>query len=351
MAAYRATVAWPDGSVTDETFAACTGSLPDGTLHLDDGRRAVAVWRFPFDPDLPGLAKANDETAMAELLSDLGLGGGPVRCIVRAYRPRRRAVIEVRGPKGRVFVKVLRPKRVEQLHQRHRLLVANDVPAPHSLGWTDDGLLVLQSLPGPTLRDAIFRNAPVPPGAAILAMLDRLPEQLIDSPWRSSWLERVDHYADVAAAIVPEHAQRVLALAATIRAEAGVGPTVPVHGDFYEAQLIVDGPSITGLLDVDGAGPGDRLDDLGCLLGHLSVLAAGDPERSARINEVGAEYLASFDLKYSPADLRYRTAAVVVSLLSGPHRVQDPNWEAATVHLIDLAERWLASAQQAAGRR
>jgi hypothetical protein len=226
-------------------------------------------------------------------------------------------------------------------------MIASQVPAPHSLGWTDDGLLVLQALPGPTLREAIRAGTgPVPSGESILDLLDRLPAGLATGPKRPSWLDRVEHHAAVVAAIMPAEAHRVGRIADAIRAEAGTGPTVAVHGDFYESQLLVDGSAISGLLDIDGAGPGDRLDDLGCLLGHLSVLATIDRQRSGRINAVGAEYLAAFQHTVDRADLRYRTAAVVVSLIAGPHRVQDPTWPATTRRLVDLADRWLASARR-----
>ena len=131
----------------------------------------------------------------------------------------------------------------------------------------------------------------------------------------------------------------------TIAAEAGTGPTVPVHGDFYESQILVDGGRVCGVLDVDAARTGDRLDDLGCLIGHLSVLAQLDHARAGAINRLGARYLASFERTVDAADLRYRTAAVVISLATGPHRVQDRNWPALTRRLIDLAERWLLSAR------
>ena len=59
---------------------------------------------------------------------------------VRAYRPRRRAVIEVVAPTSRLFVKVLRPTRVRDLHERHRLLTDAGMPTPHSLGWTAENM-------------------------------------------------------------------------------------------------------------------------------------------------------------------------------------------------------------------
>ena len=343
---YRAQVRWPSGDVRDETLVACTDDAPPGALVLDDGVDRVAVWRFPHDPDLPGLPAACDEGVVAALLADLGLGGGPVRLRTRAYRPRRRAVIEATGPRGRVFIKVVRPDRVAALHHRHRLLVAGGIPAPESLGWTPDGILVLQALPGRTLRHALRgRSTPIPGGADVVALLDRLPAGLADGPSRQSWLDRAPHYASVVAAALPDEAERATAIAGALAAEAERGPTVPVHGDLYESQLLVDRGRICGLLDVDTAGPGDRLDDLACLLGHLSVLAQIERDRAAAISRAGARYLAAFEATASPVQLRYRVAAVVVSLATGSHRVQEPGWQAGTRRRLDLAEEWLASAR------
>jgi aminoglycoside phosphotransferase len=348
-ASYEAKVRWADGRATTELLAAATGDLPDGVLHLDDGTDRVAVWRYPHDPGLPGLPAANDPAAVAALLHDFGLSDAAIRLRVRGYRPRRRAVIEAVGSHGRLFIKAVRPDRVEALHRRHRLLVAAGIPAPASLGWTSDGLLVLQALPGRTLREAIGTAAP-PSGQDIVAMLDRLPVELADGHRHRSWLDRVVHYAAVVGAALPDQAERADGVARAIAAEAGTGPTVAVHGDFYESQLLVDGGRICGVLDVDAARLGDRLDDLGCLIGHLSVLAQLDRRRAAAINRLGARYLAIFERTVDPADLRYRAAAVAISLATGPHRVQDARWPATTRRLIALAEQWLHSGRRARRR-
>lgn len=346
VAAYAVRVRWADGRVRDETFAATTADIPEGTLVLDGGDAHIAMWRFPHDPDLPGLAAAADPQAVARLLASFGLGGGPVRLTTRAYRPRRRAVIEATGPAGRLFLKVVRPDLVQQIHERHRSLVAAGVPVPHSLGFTDDGLLILQALAGHTMRESLRSRTPrLPDGAAIIAMLDRLPVDAATNGRRRSWLDRVEHYAASVASVLPERADQVRGIAAAVSAEAGTGPTVAVHGDFYESQLLLTGRSITGLLDIDTLRLGDRLDDLGCLLGHLSVLAHLEPQHAATIKRAGAAYLAAFEHTVDPADLRYRTAAVVISLATGPHRVQQPRWPATTRRLVDLAGEWLASAR------
>jgi Phosphotransferase enzyme family len=305
------------------------------------------VWRFPYDPALPGLAAACDEAAVARLLAELGLGEGPVQLRTRAYRPRRRAVIEASGTRGRLFIKVVRPDRVEALHDRHRLLVRAGIPAPQSLGWTPEGILVLQALPGRTLRQALrSRTTPLPSGSDIVALLDRLPLELAHGRPRQSWLDLAPHYAAVIGAALPAEAGRAARLAEALTAEARAGWTVPTHGDFYENQVLVDDRGrICGLLDVDTAGPGDQLDDLACLLGHLSVLAQVDRERAPIISRAGARYLAAFDQAVPPDQLRYRVAAVVVSLATGSHRVQEQGWQAATRWRLELAEHWLASAR------
>jgi hypothetical protein len=346
VAAFAVKVRWADGRVRDETFAATTADAPEGTLVLDGGDTRIAMWRFPHDPDLPALAAATDPTAVARLLADFGLGGGPVRLTVRAYRPRRRAVIEATGPAGRLFLKVVRPDLVRQIHERHRDLVAAGVPVPHSLGFTDEGLLILQALTGRTMRESLRDRTPrLPDGGAITTMLDRLPLEAAESGRRRSWLDRVEHYAASVGSVLPERADDVRRIAAAIHAEAGTGPTVAVHGDFYESQVLLTGRSITGLLDIDTLRLGDRLDDLGCLIGHLSVLAHLEPQHATSIKRAGAAYLTAFERTVDPADLRYRAAAVVISLATGPHRVQQPRWPATTSRLVDLAGEWLAGAR------
>ena len=117
-----------------------------------------------------------------------------------------------------------------------------------------------------------------------------------------------------------------------------------MHADLHETQLLLDGDRISGLLDLDTAGPGRRADDLACLLGHAHVLAQTEPAHAATTLALARRWLAEFDRRVDPVDLRARTAGVVVSLATGPHRVQSAGWEDLTRARLDLAERWLAAA-------
>lgn len=331
---YAARVEWPDGTVTAETFGAAAGRVPDGVLRVTDGETEVGVWRFPFDPDLPGLAVACDPVRMGGLVDRLGLGT-LTGLAVRTYRPRRRAVVAVTTSAGTVFVKVLRPDRVERVHDLHRRAAGACTPVP--LGWTPDGLLVLSALPGRTWRSALLSGARDVAADDVVALLDALPVALAEGPPRRTWGQKAGHYADTVAAVAPSLADRARAVAAAVDHDTPEGPTVPVHGDFYEAQVMVEGGRVTGLLDIDTAGPGERLDDAACLLAHLDVLALINPG----LTHPGPELRTRFERDLDASALARRTAAVVLSLATGPHRVAEPGWELATAERIALAERWL----------
>src|SRR5690606_11855324 len=112
----------------------------------------------------------------------------------RAYRPARRAVVEATGRRGRLFLKVVRPERVEALHDLHRSL-AEHLPVPDSLGWSDRGVLVMTALPGLTLREALrSSHQPTPPPAEVEALLDRLPSELASAPPRRDLFSAAAHH-------------------------------------------------------------------------------------------------------------------------------------------------------------
>lgn len=355
---YRARVAWAAGQ-REESLGASTGlgpveACPPSVVVVSDGEREVGVWLFPLDPGLPALAAVYDPATVAALFESFGLPTGKVRLQLRAYRPRRRAVIEARTGRARLFLKVMRPHKVAELHERHRLLHEAGVPVPQSLGWNDDGLLVLAALGGTSLREALRGGAKhVPSGADLLALLDRFPSAARQLPHRKAWSDEVAHYARILAAAVPEEAQRVDDIAHRVRAGLARYRDAQdaVHGDFYESQILLHGGTVTGVLDVDTAGPGRRADDLACLLSHLAVIAQVDPANEATTHAVAARWLSEFERRVDPVELRYRIAGVTMSLATGPHRVQENDWRRATRDRIELAEAWVRSAERLKAQR
>lgn len=357
VARYRAAVRWADGRRAHQTLVASTSVSTPGTSHPRRGVPTpnVSVWLWPHDPALPGLAPALDRHRIAALLRDLGLdAGGRPELAVRAYRPGRRAVVEVTTAAGaRLFLKVVRPGRAAGIHRRHGLL-APHVPVPPSLGWTADGVLVLAALPGTTLRAVLGAPGPTSPEAPapaeLLTLLDRLPPELLDAGAARRPLDRAVHDAGVLAATLPDIADRATDLAGRLgdlAATLDVPPTVPVHGDLYDAQLVVDGGRFTGLLDVDGAGAGARADDLANALAHLSVMAQRTPAPH-RFDRYGTALWAGADRAHGERTLRPRVAAAVLALATGPFRAQEAAWTAETERRLALAERWLRPVGMAA---
>ena len=343
---YRAAMRWPSGQATSETFVAATGdSLPaHGAAVFEDGSARVAVWRWPNDPFLPGLADALDPNKVASLLEDLGSDGGAVQLRTRAYRPGRRAVIEATGRRGRLFLKVVRPAKAEALHQLHRSL-APHVPVPASLGWTNPGVVVLAARPGLTLRQALRSSQqPPPPPQVIVGLLDRLPAHLAGQSPPRDLLSSIEHHAQVIAATVPSARGPLETLLGSLRSCISPDPSkvTAVHGDLYEGQLLVDGSRITGLLDIDTAGAGLRVDDLANFCAHLSVLALVT-DRPKRVKRYGADLLGYAERHHQPSELRPRIAAAVLSLATGPFRVLEPEWAHNTLRRLELASEWLAN--------
>lgn len=347
---------WPGSSITTrhrlsieggtlagrQSFVCVGGRIPKGAMIVEGEPGPVGVWRFPHDPALPGLSPALDGGRAARLLADLGAADGPVTTSLLAYRPGRRAVVSVAGVRQGLHLKLVRPNKVGVLHEAHQHL-SSTAPVPVSLGFDPErGLIALQSLPGVTLRAAMEDDAePIPSVAEIIGLVSSLPRPRDDrvSP---SPIERVPELGPLITAIAPDLAERVRRLVDAIGPEQ-VPATVPVHGDYYESQLLVGDGRLHGLLDVDTYGWGRPGDDAATMLGHLSVWA-GLSEYPNRVLDLGNRLLKAWDRILDPVDLRVRTSAVALSLAAGPFRVQSAGWPGETADRLAIAERWLQSA-------
>lgn len=349
------TVRWAAGGRQGEEYLlATTCPVPPGTPGATTATlagRDVVVWRHPHDPHLPGLPYATDRAALADRL---GLDADHATLTLVTYRPLRRAVLRISGPGehgGRPttsYLKVVRPDRAGDLVRRHDLLAGAGVPAAPctDLGA---GVVRLDELVGTPLTDLLAADgaAGVDP-RAVVDVLDRMPRDLLTMARRPAWAERVRHHAYAAAAVVPERAALVDELAARVEHLMSVsdpGPLVPTHGDLHEANLLVRGGRVVGLLDVDSAGPGHRVDDLACMLGHMSVLPALAPDVHRHVAAALPRWVEAFDALVDPVALRARTAGVVLSLVAGARR-EDGEWRADAEARLDAARAWVEEGER-----
>ncbi|MCL3777092.1 MULTISPECIES: phosphotransferase [unclassified Actinomyces] len=357
---YTAVVASPDGSRGTEYLCATTARLTNpqapGVNRVaptgGDGP-AVHVWRHPADPELPALTVACTPSLLSRRL------GSPVRATMVAYRPTRRAVVRVTYRDGSTsYAKVLRPAVSGSFAQRHRMLRAAGVPAPEVLRDDPDGLVLLSAGQGVALSGLLSRGMDTAQAQRVLssltALLDSLPQSALALERHPAWSERARHYAHAAATVLPEHATRARAVAEGVEqlmAVSDPGPVVPVHGDFYEANVLMEGEGVTSLLDVDSLGPGHRVDDLACLLGHVSVLDHLAPASYPHLRPVLETWTQLAEAQVDPVALRARCAGVVLSLVAGARRDDGGPWRPDAEGRLARAELWLAQAREIQARR
>lgn len=338
-----------DYLVASTAPAALAAAATSAVVRLSDGDLDVALWRHPGDPALPGLAGSCDVATVATWLP------GTTRLEMVTYRPLRRAVVRALGPGGVTgYVKVVRPEHDERLARQHEATA--QLGSPRVLARPGPGVLVLADVTGRTLAEAVAAGDRAPDLAALLALLERsdasaLREAAVEpfSLGLTAQVAAVDGALDApAAARLHRLADAVGAwIARTTRS----WPLVVTHGDLHAGNLVVSASGgraeVVGVLDVDRVGPGHRVDDVACLLAHLSVGsiradADADDAAAAGLRGLAADRArATVERWWSqvadPAPVAARTASVVLSLVG----VVEP---ARVPALLDLAGAWCARA-------
>jgi hypothetical protein len=306
----------------------------------------VSGWIHPHDPLLPALAVAADRAHVRERW------GGSERLTglkTVAYRPLRRAVLRAtfttRGPlqlTRTIFLKVGRPDAIAGLRRRHRLLEGSGIPVPGMLGPPVDGILALEAGVGESLSAAIRAHdaADLDPNDFI-ALLDALPAGVMQLDARRAWSDSIQRYRQAATLALPHRAAELQALTARIVAHLSAserGELVPAHGDFYDANILLDAGSISALLDLDSLGPGYRVDDLACLLGHLAILPSLG-EKNIGAGEALERFARVFEGTVDPRALWARSAAVALTLIAGSRGLGADVWEqVAEARLLSVGE-------------
>lgn len=329
-------------------FVVATSEVIDAeapnVVRMSSGRGDLTFWEHPHDPGLVGLSRASIPESVQETW---GNGAALIDLETMAYRPLRRAVLKATfaQPTGTIFLKVLR-KDAEILRHKHELLFRAGVPVPATIGPLVDGVVAIAQVRGMPLAQAIMdsRIRPIS-GGQIISLLTAFPAEIATMPSRPAWTDRLSWYAHAARTAIPGSAARIDALVARIERvleTAERGPLAPNHGDFYEANVFVENGLISGLIDIDSAGPGYLIDDLACFVGHLAVLPTLD-ERYAHVPRFVDEYLEDFAdylrLHGITVDGLYaRSAGIVLTLIAGARDEENPEWEKAALARLELAE-------------
>lgn len=329
-AGYEVCYPTPAGSVIEHLFAS-TAELGEAAANAHCGDLRFSVWRHPADPRLPGLAPSCDP---ATVMSWLGVQPAQFELTLLSYRPLRRAVLQASADAQTSYLKVMRPERADALAVRQELLTGAGLTPP-VVGRPAPGVLVSPAAGGRSLAAHLAEpSLGLPDAVDVLALLDRLPSALVSLPRRAPWAERLDFHAATAVDQLPQAEQRIDRLTSALEgilASAPVGPTVPTHGDLYEANIFVDDGRLS-LIDLDSAGPGFREDDLACLLAHLAVLPALSPQHYHQVPAALEDWWTAFARTVDPAALAARVSAVLLSLVAGDAAQAETR--------LALAEEW-----------
>jgi aminoglycoside phosphotransferase len=308
------------------------GEIPAEAALLESAGHRLGAWTAWRDPAIPGLALVLDPRTRRELLGSLGVPDVATTARMRSYRPGKRAVVEVTGDGVRLFVKTIRPKDVTALQEAHTAL-ADSLPIPRSLGWSPEaGIVVLEPLPGVPLSSAPDQG---PDARSVLGLLERIPS--LDrkvSPRR----RRLTTHLHLLRRVVANQEHCLQRIERAAESLVDFEP-VPVHGDFHSGQILVSHRTLTGLVDIDTVGMGNRADDHANLLAHLHIIALRNPGgAAARYGEL--VYRAAVT-QNATDDLRIRVAATMLGYASGPWSRQESGWPARVDRLIEAGCEWL----------
>lgn len=353
VVSYRASVRWSGAEPVEETLLAATthAGPPEGSIPVEADGMTVGVWRYPFDPSLPGLEHAVRPDLLGELLD---VAPADLELSVAAYRPTRRAVVQARWPGHEVFVKVLRPHRVESLVARHERLRDAGVPAPAVLHADHElGLVVIEAVRGTELRRRLVEGGPLPSAAALHDLVAAFVAADLPAPDRPrpGLIASAPRHAALLHRIVPQQSATIDEVLATVdRLGALEGDDIPrgAHGDMHDGQVFVDEAGrIVGVIDVDDSALGDPVDDLARPLAHLIALAvalgAGTPDErvaAARVACYVRRVESDLGALVDRVALRARVAAALLGLAAGPFRAQDQDWQAGVTRLVRSARTW-----------
>ena len=314
------------------------GPFESGRMVLGDDAILVSV--FPNDLRLAQLRSLTDREARRRVLRDLlpsrpELWDADLRCL--RYWPERRYSAELSGPDGsRALLKAYTPRgygrarrRAEAFRSHPPLRIAS------LLGCSDhQRLLAFEWLPGTLMAERFAAGemdwrVMADAGAALAALHAQAPEGL-ESWTRQDETAYLLSLAQEIAFIRPELAgpSGKLARRLVSRLTGAPAMSVPVHGDFSDGQVLIDGRQVA-VVDLDSSYRGDPADDLGSLLAQLETYELSGRFPPGAVERLGYALLGGYRraARHAPADrIGLYTAAGLLRRARFAFRARKADW-------------------------
>ena len=295
------------------------------------------LFRYPNDPNLPGLSDAASPETACSLLNRhvFEIPVRRVRVNVVRYRPGGHAVLRHRLGDVRFYVRVMRPERLPRLFDAAELLGQSGFALPRFAGcWTEGGVVWLSEIPGTNVRRLVRRGDSLDPEPMLdaLAQLWAIPNAV--SGRRPISLRGAYRRARrVFRQVLRDHdgPRQTLrqAIAALDPFVESWRPSGIAHNDFYDDQMIRMPDGRLALVDFEEAGPGDPLLDVGNFLAHMRWSAHFGSEAEASASgafhrRMRQAALARFG--WDERALNLREAVCIFRVCTNPVRHPSPDW-------------------------
>ena len=311
------------------------------------------LFRYPQDPNLPGLIDAASAPAATKLLNThvFTVPVRRVRVDVVRYRHGGHAVLRHRIGDLRFYVRVMRPDRVARLIAAAELVAQSGFALPRLAGcWTEGGVAWLSEIPGTNVRRLIRKGEGVDPEpildalAPLWAIPDagngRRPFSLRGAYRRARRVFRQvlrDHDG-------PRQTLRQSTAALDPFVESWQ-PSGAAHNDFYDDQMIRIPDGRLALVDFEEAGLGDPLLDVGNFLAHMRWSAHFGPDAEARASGAYHRRMREAALERFGWDehaLNLREAVCIFRVCTNPVRHLAPDWPRRLDEGLSLANELVA---------
>lgn len=330
-------------------------SLGAGRVVLAE--RAISAAFFPNDDKLKQLGKLSEDRGkvLESLFPDRPeLWDGELRML--RYKPERRYV-------ARVTVDG-EPRAILKFYREEDYRTARRNAGAFGEGFGSSGAfrmadllgssgerhaLAFEWLPGRSLGEALAdpegRSEALRIAGAALAEFHAQPAEGLRRLTREDEGEVLVSLVEPLIFNSPRLEGKVRTLAATLseRLLRTPSPQRPIHGDFYEDQVLI-GDGTATLLDLDEAVLGDPAADLGLFMAHLEkdAMSGGfDRDAVAPAAESLLEGYRAEGTEMDPERVRFYTAVGLFRLAPHPFRSREPEWPEITAGILRRVETLL----------
>ena len=332
---------------------------PQGPGRIASPENALLFSWFPNDLKLRSIGRLGSSATRERLLGRIFKDDGDWQessYEILNYKPERRLVCRFETKTGKVAtVKFYTPgdfRRTDHLRRNRAFPERLGVPR-HMGGSKKHAVHAFAWLPGENLRAVSVRATRAPR----LAPAGRRPAQ------RIAWLRpgafgglpvadrtnairaiarQLSFMLPAAGGLANRLAQRLCGF--VTRAQRN---DCPVHGDFYDKQIIVS-PGGVALIDLDRSRMGTAAEDLGCFLAHLELLCLSESgcetRRKANLADSLLQGYAEAGGMYLADDLPGWTALSLFQLSHQPFRDRAADWPERTQEILNRTSDLLAEA-------